>query len=86
MKDDKGIYYYPFPQNKKVRMYVRRQAGDIAFRIWNQDDPVLWEDHGWVPYTAIRQAASNYNGRRFDPGRAYDLGVANALLAEHPEA
>jgi len=35
MKDDKGFYYYPFPENKQVRMYVREVADDICFRMWN---------------------------------------------------
>ena len=86
MKDDNGLYYYPFPQNKSVRMYVRREAGEVAFRMWNRDDPQLWKDHGWVPYSAIRQAAAMFGGKSFDPNRAYDIGVANALLAEHSES
>lgn len=85
MKDDKGLYYYPFPQNKKVRMYVRREEGDVAFRMWNVEDAGLWEDHGWVPYGAIRQAAAMFSGKQFDPNRAYDIGVASALLDEHSE-
>jgi hypothetical protein len=85
VKDDKGLYYYPFPQNKNVRMYVRREGGEVAFRMWNRDDPELWEAHGWVPYTAIRQAAAMFKGKPFDPKRAYDVDAAEALLAEHPE-
>jgi hypothetical protein len=46
MKDKRGLYYYPFPQNKRVRMYVRKQADIIEFRLWNQDDPKLWKEHG----------------------------------------
>lgn len=86
MKDDKGAYYYPFPQNKKVRMYVRRQAGEVHFRMWSSEDPALWEDHGWVPYGAIRQAAAVFGGKGFDPHRAYDMAVATAVLKEHPDA
>ena len=46
MKDNNGLYYYPFPQNKKVRMYVRSGDDEIEFRMWNQDDPGLWMEHG----------------------------------------
>jgi hypothetical protein len=86
VKDDKGLYYYPFPQNRNVRMYVRREGGDVAFRMWNLEDPGLWKAHGWVPYTAIRQAAVMFDGRQFDPNQAYDIGVAKALLAEDPKS
>ena len=43
MKDEKGLYYYPFPLNKRVRMYVRETEGEIWFRMWNADDKELWE-------------------------------------------
>lgn len=46
MKDDKGIFYYPFPQNRRVRMYVRQSGGTLEFRMWNADDPVLWGKRG----------------------------------------
>lgn len=82
MKDKQGIYYYPFPSNKRVRMYVRQGEGDIDFRLWNQDDPKLWEEHGWVPYKAIVQAQAMYQGGPFDPQKAYDLNAAKALLAD----
>lgn len=82
MKDKQGVYYYPFPSNKRVRMYVRQGEGDIDFRLWNQDDPKLWEEHGWVPYQAIVQAQAMYEGGAFDPQKAYDLNAAKALLAD----
>lgn len=82
MKDQNGLYYHPFPQNPKVRMYVRREGGDICFRLWNQEDPDLWDKHGWVPYGAIRQATAMYSGQNFDPQQAYDIKVARALLAD----
>jgi hypothetical protein len=82
MKDDKGLYYHPFPQNKRVRMYVQETGNDILFRLWNQDDPQLWEEHGWVPYQAIAQAAEIYDKKNFDPSRAYDIDVARALLED----
>ena len=58
MKDAKGLYYYPFPQNKRVRMYVREVEGTVGFRLWNQDDPELWVQHGWVSHEAIQQASA----------------------------
>ena len=42
MKDkDGGLYYYPFPENKQVRMYVKKSDGSIMFRMWRQDDESL---------------------------------------------
>lgn len=66
-------------------MYVRRDHGEICFRLWNSDDPDLWIDHGWVPYEAIRQAASMYKGNGLDPNTAYDIRAAEALLTEASE-
>ncbi len=81
MKDDRGQYYHPFPQNKKVRMYVAKKEEEICFRLWNSDDPQLWEDHGWVPYEAIQQAQAMYQKKSaFDPAKAYDIAVATELL------
>ncbi len=82
MKDDRGLYYYPFPTNKHVRMYVRQGPDDIQFRMWNQDDPNMWDSHGWVPHAAIVQAQAMYKGGAFDPRRAYDRSLAEALLKE----
>ena len=82
MKDDRGLYYHPYPQNKRVRMYVRKFGDDIEFRLWNQDAPELWEEHGWVPYEAIKQAALMYKGKSMDPQRVYDFNVASALIKE----
>lgn len=84
MKDNRGIYYYPFPQNKRVRMYVKRGKGDeICFRLWNADDPKLWMEHGWVPYDAIQQASAIYRQGGFDPQQAYDMDVARAIIDQH---
>lgn len=83
MKDKRGLYYYPFPQNKKARMYVREKDGAVWFRLWNADDPELWEEHGWVPYEAIKQARAMYDGDAFDPAKAYDLQAAEALIREN---
>lgn len=83
MKDNRGLYYYPFPQNTRVRMYVRSNGQDICFRLWNTDDEDIWEKHGWVPYEAIRQASAMYGkGKAFDPNHAYDINVAKALIKE----
>ena len=82
MKDDRGLYYYPFPANKRVRMYVRQGGDDIEFRLWNQDDEQLWDEHGWVPYQAILQAQAHYQGGPFDPKAAYDQRVAKSLIKD----
>lgn len=84
MKDERGLYYLPYPQNPQTRMYVLRRADDIYFRLWNAKDPTLWEEHGWVPWGAIRKASAMYEGKgAFDPVRAYDIRVAEAVLAEN---
>ncbi len=80
MKDDKGLYYHPFPQNKGIRMYVREDEGAIWFRLSNSADPKMWEEHGWVPYGAIKQAATMSKGKHFDPNQAYDIEAAKMLL------
>ncbi len=87
MKDDRGLYYHPFPENKRVRMYVREDGGDICFRLWNSDDQKLWEEHEWIPYGAIRQASAMYNKQNnFDPSHAYDIEVARVLIRENKQA
>ncbi|MCF8036634.1 MAG: hypothetical protein K9K62_07165 [Desulfobacteraceae bacterium] len=82
MKDDKGIYYYPFPQNKRVRMYIRSSGNTVEFRMWHADDPALWDEHGWVAWEAIEQAIAMYSGKGFDPKQAYDIRVARAMINE----
>jgi hypothetical protein len=84
MKDKLGLYYYPFPQNKNVRMYVDQQQGEIVFRMWNEDDKKMWEEHEWVPYRAIKLASKMYadDEKAFDPTKAYDLEAAKALIKE----
>jgi len=82
MKDDKGLYYHPQLQNKHVRMYVRKLGSDVEFRLWDQDTPDLWEEHGWVSYEAIQQAAKLYTGKSLDPNQVYDIDVAKALLQD----
>ncbi|WP_027183642.1 hypothetical protein [Desulfovibrio inopinatus] len=82
MKDQRGHYYYPAPQNRKVKMYVRRQFDQIEFRLHNDDYPEVWEKHNWVPYDEIKSAAEKYKerGRNADPLQLYDLDVASRLL------
>ena len=82
MKDERGIYYYPNLQNKKVRMYVRKDKGEIFFRLLNSDDPGLWEEHGWLPYEAIKQAATLNKNKNFDSEQVYDINMAKVLLDE----
>jgi hypothetical protein len=84
MKDEKGVYYYPYPNNKKTRMYIKKSQGDICFRLWNKEIPELWDEHGWIPYDAILKASTMYKKGegKFDPGRAYDIEVAKSLLDE----
>lgn len=82
MKDERGLFYYPYPANKKVRMYVRRENDTISFRLWNQNDIKLWQDHGWVEHEAVQQAAKLYAGKEFKPNEAYDITIATRLLEE----
>jgi len=80
MKDSNGHYYYPFPDNKRVRMYVKEKNDTIYFRLWNTDDEMLWKEHGWVPYEAIKKATVMYKNNNFNPNEAYNLNIAKALL------
>ena len=82
MKDERGVYYYPNLQNKKVRMYVRKTEGEIFFRLLNSDDPGLWEEHGWLAYEAIKQAAALNKNKDFDSKQVYDINMAKVLLDE----
>jgi hypothetical protein len=91
MKDDRGPFYYPFPQNKRVRMYVKEDEGTIWFRLYNADVPELWDEHGWVPWKAVKMARELYEQERksgqretsdFDPRTAYDIDVAKMILKE----
>ncbi len=86
MKDDRGLYYYPVLENKNLRMYVRLNKEDIEFRLWDQGDETLWEEHGWLPWTAISQAAELYEkeGRSGKPPtHLYDIEVAIRLLKDY---
>ena len=84
MKDERGLYYYPAPQNTRIRMYVREQFGTTEFRMFNADYPEVWEKHGWIPYEEIEMAAQMYKdrGRDANPMLLYDINVANKLLQD----
>ena len=84
MKDNSGVYYYPNPSEKRVRMYVRTRYGQVEFRLWNSEHPEIWERHDWIPYEAIEEAAAEYKkrGSGADPLEMYDLAVAKRLLAD----
>ena len=84
MQDVRGVYYYPFPQNKRVHMYVQKGEQEIEFRLWNQDDPRMWDAHGWVPFGAVVKAQAMYRGGAFDPRQAYDLVLAREALGIRP--
>ncbi len=64
-------------------MYVKKSKGEICFRLWNNDDIKLWEEHEWVPFSAIKQAIAMYSGSNFDPNAAYDIEIARTLIAEN---
>ena len=84
MKDQFGLYYYPNPVDKRVRMYVRHRYGQVEFRLWNGEHPQIWDGHDWVPYDAIVAAAAEYKKRKtgVDPLDMYDIHVAERLLAD----
>lgn len=82
MQDDRGCYYYPFPNDKKIRMYVRKAQGQIEFRLWNSEDAMIWDKHSWISMEAIRQAAALYDSNKPDPLKLYDLQVAEAVLRD----
>ena len=86
MKDKTGLYYYPFPGNKRIHMYVRQTGENIMFRMWSADDEKLWEEHGWVSYEAVLQAAEIFSGNHFDPKKVYDIRLARTLIREENQA
>ncbi len=85
MQDKLGVYYNPIPGNKELRTYIRLNNNDIEFRLWSAEDPELWEEHGWVPWTAIKEAercyASEGKGSK-PPMHLYDLDAAFRLLKD----
>lgn len=84
MKDKNGLYYYPFPENRRIRMYVRRSEGHVQFRLWNQDHPMIWKKHLWTDWEAIQRAKDLYRKENpdKDPMLLYDLNVALRLLKD----
>lgn len=84
MQDELGIYYHPIIENKKIRMYVRAGSDNIEFRMWNADDPKLWDEHGWVEWPAMQQIADFYkkDGRGEFPLHLYDIEIAKRLLKD----
>jgi hypothetical protein len=86
MHDERGLYYYPLVGNRKIRMYIRPAKDEVEFRLWDQDDETLWEEHGWVPYSAIQQAAELYEkeGRKGKvPLHLYDMDAAIRLMRDY---
>lgn len=83
MRDNLGRYYYPDPEDKTTRVYVREENGELEFRLWRRDYPEIWERHGWMPLGVIKAAAAMYSmNSAADPMRLYDEVVARALLRE----
>lgn len=83
MQDTFGVYYYPMPGHRFIRMYVRENQDVIEFRLHNEKDPQLWTEHGWLTYEAVRQAAEMYSrpdGK--NPLHWYDFDVALHVLKE----
>jgi hypothetical protein len=85
MRDERGLYYYPYPANKQTRMYVKKSRGVIWFRLWNSKMPELWDEHDWVPYDAILKASEmrKKGNSSFDPSKAYDINIAEDLLSRY---
>lgn len=82
MEDKRGLYYYPVPDNKRVRVYVRENEDrEIEFRLWNQDRPDTWDRHGWLDMDIIRRAAE-LKGKNEDISRIYDVSTARFLIKE----
>ena len=85
MQDKNGIFYYPYPENKRIRMYVREQEGSIEFRLANADHPEIWERHGWIDMDIIKRGAKIFKEERkgkADPTAIYDLETAWFLIKE----
>ena len=82
MKDERGHYYTPSLQHPNIRMYVRQGDDEIEFRIYNPEEPIIWEKHQWMPYSAIEQAATMFRERNTDrnPMALYDISIAKRIL------
>lgn len=84
MQDHNGIFYYPYPKNKRIRMYVREESGTVEFRLANADHPEIWDRHGWLDMDIIKRGVRMFEerGSKSDPIAIYDLQMANYLLKE----
>lgn len=85
MQDKDGVFYYPNPQNKRIRMYVREQDGSVEFRLSNADHLEVWERHGWLDMDIIKRGAKMFQDERnakADPTKFYDVEMARYLLKE----
>ncbi len=83
MKDQHGIYYFPDPNDRDTRMYVRQGPDGPEFRLWRDKLPEVWEKHGWLPRQTIEAAAAMYRlsgSGKSNPLLLYDMEVAKALL------
>jgi len=85
MKDKLGLYYYPFPDNRRVRMYVHEIQDKICFKFWNADAPEIWDKQRWVAYDEIVKATAAYKDKKRNPIEAYDVEVAKNLIKEDKE-
>jgi hypothetical protein len=62
-------------------MYVRENNGIIEFRLHNEDDPQLFEEHDWITYEIAKQAAAMYEGKGLqNPLKLYDFEAAEYAL------
>lgn len=87
MRDELGLYYHAQAGNPRVRVYVRRgENGEIEFRLWEAENPQVWERHQWLPFGVIEAAARLYRSERnpgVRPDELYDLDIARSLLREN---
>ncbi len=65
-------------------MYVRPVEDEVEFRLYDSDNPEAWEQHNWIPWTAIQQAAELYRKekRGGPPLHLYDFEVAVRLIRD----
>ena len=82
--DKEGLFYYPYPGNKRIRMYLRENEGVIEFRLHNVDHPEIWEGHGWLDMDIIKRGAQMFadRGGKADPIQIYDLQTAQYLIKD----
>ncbi|MBO4368711.1 MAG: hypothetical protein J5803_01225 [Desulfovibrio sp.] len=84
MKDERGVYYFPIPMDRSVRVYVRKNdKQEIEFRLWADDTPEIWEKHPWLNHDVLSAASDLYKSERNEKANQvelYDLKVAQSLL------